>query len=162
MITQERLKQLVVYNPSTGHLICAMNRKGSKNKIGDVLGSKTKSGHVELSLDGRRYFVRRLAFVYMTGEEPKGVVDHINRDPGDNRWANLREVTQVENGHNQNRLPERNSTGYVGVHRCNGKYRAKVVIGQRQVHLGTYDEPDLAAAAYAAAKAQLQPVLEAA
>jgi excinuclease UvrABC ATPase subunit len=161
MITQERLKQLATYEPETGLLICAVNRKGSKNKIGDVLGSFNKSGYVEVQLDGRKYFVHRLAWLYMTGFMPEGVVDHINRDKKDNRWSNLRVVTQVENGHNQNRLAVRNSTGYVGVHRWNGKYRAKIVVKQKQIHLGTFNDPVDAYAAYEAAKQKHQPPQEA-
>lgn len=158
MITQERLAQLATYNPATGVFICAQNRKGSKNKIGDVLGSLTRRGYVEFHLDGRRYLAHRLAFLAMTGSMPAGVVDHINRNPSDNCWGNLRDVTQIENGHNQNRNPRNNSTGFVGVHRWKGSYRAKLVVGQKQIHLGTFDDPATAAAAYKTAKqAHLPP-----
>lgn len=162
MINQERLAQLVAYDPETGLFTCAQNRKGSKNKVGDVLGSFTRCGHIEIQLDSRRYLAHRLAFLAMTGSMPLGVVDHINRNPSDNRWANLRDVTQVENGHNQNRNPWNNRTGFVGVHCWKNKYRAKLVVGQKQVHLGTFDDPVTAAAAYEAAKQVHLPLQEAA
>lgn len=162
MITQERLAQLATYDPATGMFTCAQNRKGSKNKVGDVLGSLTRYGHIEIQLDGRRYFAHRLAFLAMTGSMPTGVVDHINRNPSDNRLSNLRDVTQVENGHNQSRDPRNNRTGFVGVHRWKGSYRAKLVVGQKQVHLGTFDNPSDAAAAYRAAKQAHLPLQEAA
>ena len=160
MITQKRLKQLAAYESGTGLFICAQNRKGSKNKVGDVLGSATKSGYVEIQFDGRRYFAHRLAFLAMTGVMPDGVVDHINKKPSDNRWINLRDVTQVENGHNQDRSPQNNCTGFVGVHRWGGKYRAKLVVGKKQIHLGTFDEPSVAAAAYKTAKQEYLPTYE--
>lgn len=160
MITQERLAQLAAYDPATGVFTCAQNRKGSKNKIGDVLGSSTRCGHIEIQLDGRRYLAHRLAFLAMTGLMPTGVVDHINRNPSDNRWSNLRDVTQLENSHNQSRDPRNNSTGFVGVHRWGGKYRAKLVVGQKQIHLGTFDNPSAAAAAYRAAKQAHLPLQE--
>lgn len=161
MITQERLKKLATYDPETGLLICVINRKGSKNKIGDALGSLNKAGYIEVQLDNRKYLAHRLAVLYMNGKMPDGVIDHVNRKPADNRWVNLRIVTQVENGHNQNRLPERNSTGYVGVHRWKGKYRAKLVVNKKQLHLGTFDDPVAASAAYEAAKQKHQPPQEA-
>lgn len=160
MLTQERLKQLVTYDPTTGLLTCAINRKGSRNKVGDVLGSATRNGHLEVQLDGQKHYIHRLAFLYMMGAMPRGVVDHINRNGSDNRWDNLRDVTQNENTHNQTRLAENNSTGFVGVHRWGEKYRAKINIGKKQMHLGTYDDPAVAAAAYTQAKAALQPVME--
>jgi len=160
MITQERLKQLTTYDPETGLLVCAMNRKGSKNKIGDVLGSLNKAGYIEVQLDGCKYLAHRLAILYVNGKMPDGVIDHINRNPADNRWINLRVVTQVENGHNQNRLPEHNKTGYVGVHHWNGKYRAKLVVNKKQLHLGTFDDPVAASAAYEAAKQTHRPLQE--
>ena len=160
MITQERLKQLATYDPETGLFTCAMNRRGSKNKVGDVLGSLTRNGYIEIQFDGQKYMIHRLAVLYMTGKMPEGVIDHINRNPADNRWINLRVVTQFENTHNQFRRPEYNSTGYVGVHRWGGKYRAKIKVRNNQVHLGTFDDPAIAARVYAAAKAQLQPVVE--
>ena len=159
-ITKERLSELVTYNPESGLFVCAQNRRGSKNKVGDVLGSFTRSGHVEIQLDGRRYLAHRLAFLAMTGSMPTGVVDHINRNPGDNRWINLRDVTQVENGHNQNRDARNNCTGFVGVHRWKNNYRAKLVVGQKQIHLGTFDDPAIAAAAYRAAKQKHLPLQE--
>jgi len=152
MITQERLKELASYDPESGLFICAKNRRGSKNKVGDILGSLTGAGYIEIQLDGRRYLAHRLAVLAMTGVMPEKVVDHINQIKTDNRWINLRCVSQVENGHNQTRKAKRNSTGFVGVHKWQGKYRAKIVVNQKQVHLGTFDCPQLAAASYNAAK----------
>jgi hypothetical protein len=160
VLTQERLRELATYNPETGVFISAKNRRGSKNKVGDVLGSITKGGYIELQLDGKRYFAHRLAVLAMLGSMPEKVVDHINREKLDNRWINLRCVSQVENGHNQDRKPANNSTGCVGVHRWGGKFRAKINIGKKQIHLGTFDNLHKAAEVYAQAKANLQPIYE--
>jgi hypothetical protein len=156
-LTQERLAQLASYEAETGLFTCLHNRKGSKNKVGDVLGSVTANGYIEIQFDGKRYYAHRLAFLVMTGLMPAGTVDHINRNPRDNRWINLRDVTQFENVHNQNRKTFNNLTGFIGVHKLNDKYRAKIVIKQKQIHLGTFEDPFTAAKAYAAAKQVLQP-----
>jgi len=160
VLTQERLKELATYNPDTGVFICAKNRRGSKNKIGDILGSITNSGYIEIQLDGKRYLAHRLAVLAMLGTMPEKVVDHINREKLDNRWVNLRCVSQVENEHNQYRKPTNNSTGCIGVHRWGTKFRAKINVGKKQIHLGTFDCIVNASAAYNAAKQKLQPTIE--
>lgn len=41
-----------------------------------------------------------------------------------------------------------NSTGFRGVHLCQGRYQARIQINGEQFHLGTFDSPELAHAAY--------------
>lgn len=50
------------------------------------------------------------------------VVDHINGDPLDNRWANLRICTNAQNVRNQ-KINKRNTTGFKGVTRSVRKNR---------------------------------------
>lgn len=156
MLTQERLKSLVNYNPDTGVFTCAKHRIGGTRQIGEPLGSLC-NGYVEMGIDRRNYYAHRLAFLYMTGEFPSCPIDHINRCKTDNRWCNLRKVTVMENCHNQTRKADYNQTGFVGVHRCGKKFRAKINLANRQVHLGTFCTAEEAALAYSAAKAQMQP-----
>ena len=92
------------------------------------------------------------------GDAPDGmVVDHINRDRGDNRRANLRFVTVVENA--QNRTLQKNSlSGFRGVSyhirdrkwkaHCHGKY------------LGYYATKEEAAAVAKAARCVSMPYSE--
>lgn len=46
---------------------------------------------------GRHYKGHRLAWYLHTGDWPEGEIDHINRDPGDNRWENLRDIDRSAN-----------------------------------------------------------------
>lgn len=43
------------------------------------------------------YLLHRLAYLYMTGNWPLGEIHHVNHNPSDNRWANLADVTPLEN-----------------------------------------------------------------
>jgi hypothetical protein len=89
-----RFKSQYTYDPLTG----VFNRIG-----GGVVGSENNQGYVVVYVGGTYYTAHRLAFLYVTGEWPSGVVDHINRTRNDNRWVNLRDVSSSENAKNTTR-----------------------------------------------------------
>jgi hypothetical protein len=68
----------------------------------------------------------RVAFLLMTGRWAK-IIDHVNRDSTDNRWCNLREVTNRQNAMNAKRRVD-NTSGSNGVFRMkNGKYGISIL-----------------------------------
>ena len=96
MLTQSELKELLNYNPQTG----IFTRKTHLNKhckINDIAGHKTKHGYVTINIKSKIYYAHRLAWLYVHGEMPKNVIDHINRIKHDNSAKNLRWVTASEN-----------------------------------------------------------------
>ncbi len=71
---------------------------------------------------------------------PKGYeVDHISLDTLDNRSCNLRIVTHQQNQMNQP-VQKNNQSGVAGVsfYPARRKFRARIKIGQRDIHLGYY------------------------
>ena len=85
----------------------------------------------------------------LTGVEDGKVVDHINGDPFDNRWGNLRVVTPLQNHWNY-RLSSRNTTGFKGIYRDKRTkgYHARICENGRRHYLGLYQSAVEAAAAY--------------
>jgi hypothetical protein len=83
----------------------------------------------------------------LTGAAPGQVVDHVNRDPLDNRRSNLRVCTHRESTWN---TIKHNRTGYMGVRRLpRGKrWEARIVTDGRRVVIGYYGSPEEAARAY--------------
>jgi hypothetical protein len=78
---------------------------------------------------------------------PRGmVVDHINRNPYDNRKSNLRVCTQESNSRNKGPLKGK----YKGVSWAEHtkRYRATVRFNGKQKHLGYYETEEEAAKAY--------------
>ena len=135
-LTQEILKSCVIYNPDTGIFISAKSVRGhAKHK---ALGWVNKEwGYIDISVLYKVYKAHRLAWLYMTGELPENQIDHINHIKTDNRFCNLRSVTQFENMKNCP-LQKNNTSGFVGVYRyspkpawntqisCNGKKYMKL------------------------------------
>lgn len=81
--------------------------------------------------------------------EPREQVDHINGFGLDNRRENLRLATAAENGRNRKKS-KNNTSGYKGVHwdKHHRKWRAKIMINGRRLHLGHFADPADAARAY--------------
>jgi hypothetical protein len=92
------LKAYLHYDPNTG--IFAAKKTYGKKPAGRQLGSINSGGHLQISVLGRCYTAQRLAWFYMHGEWPNGVIDHINRVKTDNRFCNLRCVSYSHNALN--------------------------------------------------------------
>jgi hypothetical protein len=101
---------------------------------------------------GRGALMHRLIMGLAKGMPRRIVVDHINGDKLDNRRSNLRVCTQGQNLQNRQGPARPNAaSAYRGVSRdAHDRWRATVVIDQRQKYLGSY-ETELEAAAVAAA-----------
>jgi hypothetical protein len=149
VVSQERLMQLVKYDPETG-IFRHTKRDGTRD--GSIAGSRTKAGAIRLTLERRSYLAHRLAWLYVYGVWPKDEIDHINCDPSDNRIHNLREATAHQNKGNARKLRATKS-GLKGVHWCNfkGCWASKIWWNGKRKHLGYFEEKEEAALAYAKA-----------
>ncbi len=87
---------------------------------------------------------------------PDGQVDHINGNGLDNRRCNLRVVSVSQNACNR-RTPANNAHGLKGVGWDNsaGKFRARIMVNGKRVHLGHFETADTAYDAYAKAAAEM-------
>lgn len=139
---------LLSYDPATGEMRWRVAPTTSI-PAGAIAGSINHVGYRKIGIRGACVWAHHVAFVLMEGRWPKYGVDHINGDPSDNRWANLREATKAQNG--ANRGVQRNSkSGLKGVVRYRGRYRAHI-----NKYLGTFRTAREAADAYARANAIL-------
>ena len=149
MLTAARAHELLTYDPATGIFRWRV-RRGAGVKAGDIAGTVDSAGRRNITVDNRRYRAHRLAFLYMTGEWPSGLVDHEDHDPDNNRWGNLREADQSQNQANAG-LRVDNTTGAKGVTAIGGKFMARIRHHGQRIHLGTFDTIREASAAYAEA-----------
>lgn len=144
MINQADLKKRLFYDPSTGEFM-HFRRSGA-------VGRKASNGYLQISVAGKRYMAHRLAWLYVYGEWPENLIDHINQDRTDNRIENLRAVTPKQN--NENSRPNRNNrSGYRGVSvKPDGMWQADIRHNKRTIYLGTFRCKAQAARARAAAE----------
>ena len=107
-----------------------------------------------ICVEGVPYFAHRLAVLHVTGQWPRGVVDHKGGDPKNNRWANLRDVDSKTNSENQRRAHAGSSSRFLGVYwrKDRQKWQAAIRAEGRLIHLGLFDAEEDAGAAYVAAK----------
>jgi hypothetical protein len=98
---------------------------------------------------------RETWFRYYGCYPPEGMeVDHINRDPSDNRKENLRLATHRQNLYNST-YPNQWGCKGVTLDVARNKWRAQIRIDGRKVNLGRYETFEEAAEAYRKAATEL-------
>ena len=129
MVTVERVRDLLDYNPFTGNLTWREDRQ--RIKKGVVAGNITRSGHLRVKLDGQSYLAHRLAWLHWYGTEPPPTLDHIDQQPANNAIANLRPATKAQN---------RQNTKAAGVcfHKATKKWVAYITHQGKNKHLGVF------------------------
>ncbi|WP_426607453.1 HNH endonuclease [Pantoea anthophila] len=103
------------------------------------------SGYLAIMINGKSYLAHRLAWLVSYGENPDGILDHINRNRSDNRLANLRIATHSQNMQNR-KMQKNNKSGYRGVSwdEKYGKWRARISSEGKCINLGYFDSAEKA------------------
>jgi hypothetical protein len=154
ILTLERLKELLHYDPETGIFTRRITRRGVP--AGQVAGSVSGDGHLRAKLDNLPYLCHRLAWFYVNGTWPT-LIDHINGDPKDNRIANLRDASHAVNMQNRQRPHKNNRSGFLGIRFIANRWRASISLNGKVHNLGRYKTPEEAQAAYFSAKRFMHP-----
>lgn len=163
-ITHDLVHELLHYNPDTGVFtwkprtekrcksISEFKRWNSRfaGRRAGGIQVNSKTGYIFRAIKILRTLVseHHLAWLYMTGNACQSEIDHKDRDATNNKWANLRKSTRVENNRNRS-MSSRNTSGITGVvwNKASGKWLAQCKIKGKNHHLGYFetDELDLAA-----------------
>ena len=145
-LTADFVRSILDYDPETGILTwrrkAGINGKGNF-KVGDVAGSR-KKGQIMIGVCDQRYCAHRLAWLWMTGKWPSEI-DHVNRDPFDNRWVNLREATRSQNNANK---PSTSPFKGVSFDKRKNAWRARVKVNRKERWLGYFETAEEAHEAY--------------
>lgn len=151
MLTAERARELIEYDPLTG-LFQWRNPLGKATR-GWFAGSAHGSGYRVICVEGVNHRAHRLAWLHVKGVWPRRTIDHKNRQKADNRFDNLRDVSQRLNSQNQGegRGVERRET------KSGVRWRARISHFGRLVTVGTYLSEAEANAAMTEARNLMHP-----
>lgn len=139
MLTAETLKELVHYDPETG-IFTWRRTLSNRAQQGHSAGTYTQRGYVVITIARRRMQAHRLAWLYVHGADPEGVIDHIDGNAANNAICNLRVVAQAVNTKN-NKIAVNNTSGHPGVYlnRRTNRWYAQIWDGMKCLSLGTFD-----------------------
>ena len=150
----EKLREFFSYNPLTGDITRNKDSgRWGRFKAGTKVGCLSKRGdkhtYLLVRFEKYLYFAHRLAWALYTKKWPTGKIDHIDCNPSNNKWDNLREATQQDNTRNQ--TPQKGKTSvYKGVcyDKRNRNWTAQSKISGKKYHLGSFASETDAATAY--------------
>ena len=134
-LTYERLHEILRYEPDTGDFFWTRPKQG--RMLDKPAGSFDAKGYRQIFIDRANYLAHRLAWLYVHGYFPETDIDHIDRNPSNNRLKNLREVSRACNLRNQ-KTNKNNTSGVSGVYfyKCINKWNAKISDHCRHINLG--------------------------
>lgn len=151
-MTATYVRCLFTYDPEEG-LLRWRNASGRYGRIpaGSVAGTLNGEGYRYVTVGGVSYRGVWLIWVWVTGKWPKVQVDHKDKDPGNDKWINLRLANGSQNKANCRKYKNKSSLlkGVQAVQKAKGiRYRAIATKDGVREHLGYFDTEELAHAAY--------------
>jgi hypothetical protein len=136
---QARLLDLLRYDRATGSLIWIKNQ--GRAKAGSVAGTLDTQGYIVVKIDRTVFRAHRLIWKIVSGMDPHDEVDHIDGQPGNNRWENLRDCSRQQNMANS-KLPSTNKSGLKGISwkKSSQKWQAKIKANSVWHHVGYFND----------------------
>jgi hypothetical protein len=142
-LTADQLRAVLDYDPATGVFTWRWRADVplhvNKRLSATPAGHKMPRGHIQLKINWRSYRAHRLAWLWITGEWPAAEIDHIDGNPSNNAWINLRVVSRSQNMMNSG-TRRTNTSGAKGVwfDKQRGLWRATITIDYVRHNLGWF------------------------
>lgn len=143
------------YDPETGALSWKFTSDHHRGlaKAGERAEYIAGNGYAYVRFRSIPLLAHRVAWLLHHKSWPSSDLDHANKNPLDNRIANLRECTRSQNQQNR-RAASNNKSGLKGTsfraaQRGQKKWRSVIYVDGRQRHLGNFHSATEAHQAYA-------------
>lgn len=118
------------YDEFTGEL--KWRRNHTRGLVGSLAGCPDSEGYLVVTFAGKLRKVHRMIWLLKTGEFPYKI-DHIDGNPSNNKWVNLREVTTAQNGANR-KLSKNSKSGVKGVTKQGNYWMASIQSEGKRIH----------------------------
>ncbi len=165
ILTHEYLKECFVYDKLTGKLLWryrpfyhfktdraqdTCNTRFAGKEAGGLQknshsGKYYKAVGLKVNESSCNFMVHRVIWFYVTGEWPDQI-DHVDGNGLNNKWDNLKNVSDEGNQRNK-RLYACNKSGVSGVYARHGKWTAHIRVNSKLKHLGSFASIEDATAA---------------
>jgi len=137
MITQSELKELLHYDEFTGDFTW-IKKTCRCVRVGKKAGYKDKK-YSTLRINNKQYLAHRLAWLYVNGKFPIGILDHKDRNGHNNQITNLREATVSQNAMNAYRADNIAKCRGVYYESDRQKFRVSVHVNKVRIYIGRFD-----------------------
>jgi len=148
-MNKELLHEMFEYKD--GNLVWKIKNKNAHGiNIGDVAGCIDSKGYRVIKINKKMYKAHRLTWIYHNGDIEDGLcIDHIDRNPSNNKIENLRPATRSQNGSNATKC-KNNTSGYKGIswHKRSKKWMARIGHNNKLINIGGFITKEEAYAAY--------------
>ena len=120
---------------------------------GDIVKTIDNYGYYKVCIHNKPYLAHRIIWLYVYGYIPENGLDHIDRNPANNRITNLREASKQCNARNS-KISSNNSSGITGVRFNKRKlcWTADIMVNYKNYRLGSFADYIEAAATRLAAE----------
>jgi len=152
--THQWLKENMDFDQATG--VFSWAKPGYGRTVGKPIGEKPRADgtqYLMMRINGQLLYAHRLAWFYVTGDWPSGVIDHIDGNKTNNAISNLRPATHAQNA------ARRKTTRLIGPSRGvvphQGGYVARIHHAGKRHYLGYFLDPEKAKEAYEAKAKEL-------
>ena len=149
------LSQHLKYDPYTGLGIWLVSLS-NRTQVGTIAGT-TSNQYCNIMYKNKLYKAHRLFWFLQTGFDPGPLtIDHIDQNPLNNKFFNLRLANKSQQQHNTSK-PCNNTSGHKGVswNKTKQRYCAYIKLDNKKIHLGSYKTLEQAVAARQAKELEL-------
>ena len=128
----EYIDEILSYDEETGDFTWKISPSQAV-KVGDKAGSKTDKGYIVIGYKGELWLAHRLAWLLSVGDDPGGLIDHIDENKSNNRIDNLRLLDNSRN------IAKSRDPICCTKQAWSGRYQAVYTLDGVKHYCGTYD-----------------------